>query len=120
MIIKTISNEFSICKLTQVPNLDSFDMYFLSRTDEELSLVVKSDEAPEDALATNAGWKAFRIDEVLDFSLIGIISKISRLLADSNIGIFVISTYNTDYILTKKENYDRALKILITAGYDII
>lgn len=66
------------------------------------------------------GWKAFRIQEILDFSLIGILAKISSLLAQNEIGIFVVSTYNTDYILTKAENYLRALEVLDNAGYKII
>ena len=55
-----------------------------------------------------------------DFSLVGILAKISGLMADNGIGIFSISTYNTDYILTKKENYERALKVLAQAGYEIV
>lgn len=55
-----------------------------------------------------------------DFSLIGILAKISGLMADNGIGIFAISTYNTDYILTKKENYERALEVLAQAGYEIV
>ena len=60
------------------------------------------------------GWKAFRIQGVLDFSLIGILAKIATVLADNGISIFVVSTYNTDYVLIKKENYQKALDILQT------
>ena len=56
---------------------------------------------------------------VLDFSLIGILSKISGVLADNKIGIFAVSTYNTDYILVKKENFDRAMQVLAEAGYEV-
>ena len=56
----------------------------------------------------------------MDFSLIGILSRISTLLADNGIGIFAISTYNTDYILTKKEVYSKALDILEKAGYEVV
>jgi len=57
---------------------------------------------------------------VLDFSLIGILSKLSVLMADNEIGIFAISTFNTDYILTKKENFDKAIKVLEDAGYEMV
>ena len=66
------------------------------------------------------GWKGFRIQGVLNFSLIGILSEISGILADNNIGIFSVSTFNTDYILVKEENFDRALKVLAFAGYNIV
>ena len=66
------------------------------------------------------GFLAFCIEGVLDFSLIGILSKISTVLADHGIGIFALSTFNTDYILVKKENYEKALEHLETAGYTVI
>ena len=56
---------------------------------------------------------------MLDFSLVGILSEISILLAENDIGIFAISTFNTDYILTKSENFERALNILSNSGYQI-
>lgn len=65
------------------------------------------------------GWKAFYIDGVLDFSLIGILSQISTILANHKIGLFAVSTYNTDYILVKKENFSNALAILKAGGYEI-
>ena len=65
-------------------------------------------------------WSVFRIEGVLDFSLIGILSKISSLLAENNIGIFAISTYNTDYILMKTADFQRALQVLKEAKYTIL
>ena len=66
------------------------------------------------------GWKAFRIQGVLNFSLIGILAKIAAALADNGISIFAVSTYNTDYVLMKKENYQKALDVLKALGYMII
>ncbi|WP_462414481.1 ACT domain-containing protein, partial [Eisenbergiella tayi] len=73
----------------------------------------------DNTLSRDDGWKAFRIQGVLDFSLIGILSRITTLLADNKIGVFAISTYNTDYILTKKENFEDALRVLSDNGYII-
>ena len=66
------------------------------------------------------GWKGFRIQGKLDFSMIGILSRLTGILAENKIGIFAVSTFNTDYILVKEENFDRALKALASAGYDIV
>lgn len=120
MQIKKIAGDFSICKVEDYSqfNFES-DYYFTGRTDEENSLVCITADVPDNATSRDDGWKAFRIQEVLDFSLVGILSKISALLAENNIGIFAVSTYNTDYILTKKENYDKALQVLADAGYEI-
>ena len=89
-------------------------------TDEEISLVCKTDDVPQNTIERDDGWRGFRIQGVLDFSLIGILSKLSAILAENNIGIFAVSTFNTDYILVKAENFEKALKVLSDAGYDVV
>ena len=90
------------------------------KTDEEKSLVCITDEVPANVIQRDDGWKAFRIQGVLDFSLIGILAKIAAALADNGISIFAVSTYNTDYVLMKRENYQKALDVLKALGYMII
>lgn len=121
MEIKRIEHDFTICKIADLTNLPLDSQFvFLGRTDEELSLVCITDRVPENVVDREDGWKAFRIQGVLDFSLIGVLSKISTILAENGIGIFVVSTYNTDYVLTKAEDYTKALEVLEEAGYQII
>lgn len=112
--IKAIGGDFSVCKVKDYSkvNLDT-EFCFTGRTNEEKSLVCLTKDVPENTIEREDGWKAFRIEGILDFSLIGILSKISALLAENEIGLFVISTYNTDYILVKEENYTRAKVLLI-------
>ncbi len=98
----------------------SHEFYFIGKTDEEISLVCKTEDTPKNTLVADDGWKGFRIQGVLDFSLIGILSKISTILAEEKIGIFAISTYNTDYVFVKKENYEKALEALAHNGYLIV
>lgn len=121
MELKKIAYDFSVCKVASLAdiNMDS-EMFFIAKTDEELSLVCPTNLAPLQTLAREDGWKAFRIQGELDFSLIGILSKISTILAENRIGLFAVSTYNTDYILVKAENYNRALELLSKAGYVIV
>ena len=121
MEIKKIDHDFSICKVTDFTQIDWKSEYcFAGKSDEECSLVCITEKTPDNIIECDDGWKAFRIQGVLDFSLIGILSKISTLLAENGIGIFAVSTYNTDYILTKKENFPKALDVLSNAGYKII
>ncbi|SHL97561.1 hypothetical protein SAMN02746066_00327 [Anaerosporobacter mobilis DSM 15930] len=121
MEIKIIEQEFSVCKVKDFSEVDLSDEYcFLSKTDEELSLVCSTKSVPDNIVECDNGWSAFRIQGILDFSLIGILSKISTLLAENRIGIFAISTYNTDYILTKEENFNSAIAILRDNGYEIV
>lgn len=121
MKIEKIDHDFSICKVSDYTKVDIEDEYcFIGKTDEERSLVCMTNRIPDNTIECDDSWKAFRIKGILDFSLIGILSRISTLLAENKIGIFVLSTYNTDYILTKKENFDAAMKILSEAGYEVI
>lgn len=120
MELKTIPYRFTVCKLMSVGDLPSnADFCFTAKTDEEISLVCKTEDVPEKTLVRDDGWKGFRIEGVLDFSLIGILSKISAILAENKVGIFAVSTYNTDYIFVKEENFDKAINALKDNGYDV-
>lgn len=121
MEIRKINMEFSICRIRNLSEAHWEDTFcFVSKTDQELSLVCSTQYAPAEALERQDGWRAFRIEGVLDFSLIGILSEITTLLAEEEIGIFAVSTFNTDYILTKSDNYNKALTVLENAGYRIL
>lgn len=121
MELKTIEFDLTVCKVTDLSDIDmSSGFFFIGKTDEELSLVCKTEDTPAMTVERDDGWKGFRIQGTLDFSLIGILSKLSGILADHKIGIFAVSTYNTDYILVKEENFDRALTVLASEGYTIV
>ena len=121
MEIKRITHNLTVCKVADLSEIDmSADFYFIGKTDEELSLVCKTEDTPSETIKRDDGWRGFRIQGVLDFSLIGILSKLSGILAEHKIGIFAVSTYNTDYILVKKENYERALDVLASEGYTVV
>ena len=121
MDLKRIDGDFTVCKVADITDIDlTKDFYFVARTDEEISLVCKTQDVPLETTEREDGWKVFRIQGVLDFSLIGILSKISSILAENKIGIFVVSTYNTDYVLVKSGNFETALQVLKDAGYIIV
>lgn len=121
MKLKKIEYNLTVCKVASELDIDmNKEFYFIGKTDEEISLVCITEDTPINTTERDDGWKGFRIEGVLDFSMIGILSKLSNILADNKIGIFAVSTFNTDYILVKEENLDRALKVLASAGYDIV
>ena len=120
MRLKIIPDTFTVSKVEKVTDIDmNSDIYFIGKTDEELSLVCRMEDVPENTVERDDGWRGFRIEGVLDFSLIGILSKLSTILAENQIGIFAVSTFNTDYILVKEENFDRAMDVLAAAGYEV-
>ncbi|MBQ3428339.1 MAG: ACT domain-containing protein [Mogibacterium sp.] len=121
MELKIIDNKLTVCKVADISTIDlAAEFYFIGKTDEELSLVCRTSDTPSETIERDDGWKGFRIQGILDFSLIGILSKLSGILAEHEIGIFAVSTYNTDYILVKEENYERAIEALVHEGYTIV
>ncbi len=120
MELKKLPFNLSVCKVQSVTDINlETEFFFIGRTDEEVSLVCRTEDVPAGVTDRSDGWKGFRIQGTLDFSLIGILSRISSVLADNKIGIFAVSTYNTDYILVKEEDFDRALASLEKEGYTI-
>ena len=121
MTIKALPYSLSVCKVKDLMALhvDS-EIFFIGKTDEEISLVCETTVVPAETVAREDGWKAMRIEGILDFSLMGILSRITTILADNKIGIFAVSTYNTDYILVKDENFEKALSCLEASGYEIL
>ena len=120
MILEKIERDLSVCKVRDIaPEHLAAEFTFAARTDEEASLVCPTELAPADALEREDGWRALRIKGVLDFSLVGILAPIATALADAGVGIFAVSTFNTDYVLVKSGCLDRACATLAEAGYEI-
>ena len=119
--IKVIDGSFSVCKVTDFSEVDPSKKFnFISATDEENSLICLTENVPDNFTERIDGWRALKIQGVLDFSLIGILSKILGLLAEAKIGIAAVSAYNTDYIFVKKTDLDKAVETLAEANYKII
>lgn len=120
MELKKLEHHFTVCKVEDFSQVNLEDEFcFIGKTDEEHSVVCLTDHTPSNVTEREDGWRAFRIQGVLDFSLIGILSKIAALLTEHKISIFAVSTYNTDYVLTKEEHYQKAIQVLSEAGYQI-
>ncbi len=118
MNIKLLDGNFTICKITNTKNVPLDDDFcFIAKTDEEISLVCLTEHVPTNTVEREDGWKALRIQGQMEFTLVGVLAKITRIIAEENIGVFAVSTFNTDYILTKKDDYEKAVTALIQNGY---
>ncbi|WP_109449485.1 ACT domain-containing protein [Azospirillum sp. TSH64] len=82
-----------------------------TRTGEELSILCREERVP-DGVKAERGWRAFRVEGVVDFSLFGILARIAVPLAQAHLPIFAISTYNTDYVLVRADDLDKAADVL--------
>ena len=123
LTLRLLEDRFAICKTDNnlpIPIwiLGSRDFYSITRTEEEMSIIVKESSAPQD-VEKEVGWRAFKIEGILDFSQIGILSSLSGLLAAEGLPVFVVSTYNTDYIFIKEKDLEKARKVLSTS-YNIL
>lgn len=123
MELKILDNKLKVVKLKPNETVPEIvykqEFYSITKTDEELSIVVNEDvNILSDVVEYN--WKAIKIVGTLDFSLIGILSKISNILAQAEISIYALSTYNTDYILVKDDKLEKAIKVLEQNKYKFI
>ena len=94
--------------------------YASGLTDDEVSLVCETRAAPRDAVERDDDWRAFRVSGTLDLSLVGVLRGIADVLADIGVPVFVVSTYDTDYVLIKEGSLDRSLGALSAAGYAVV
>lgn len=121
MEIKQLNRDFTVCKLQSFNTVDLSNTFtFVSVTDDEISLVCETSHVPDNATNIESNWKGFKINGILEFNMIGVIAKISNLLAEQKISIFVISTFNTDYVLLKTDYYDKAINTLRSNNYTIV
>lgn len=119
--IKRIDGKFSVCKVVELSALAPDARYcFTAVTDAERSVICQTKDVPQNTTEREDGWRAFRIEGVLDFSLIGVLAEIATLLAKEQIALLAVSTYNTDYVFVKQENEGRALATLADNGYKIL
>lgn len=120
MIIEALPLPFTVCKVEDYAALDQTTPFlFLSYTDGERSLVCPTSQVPDNTLAREDGWRAFRVAELLDFTFIGIISHIATVLANNQIPVFVISTFDTDYVWVKAPYFERSLDLMEAEGYTV-
>lgn len=121
MQLKKLNQDYSICKVLDYSQVNlNCEYMFTGKTDSENSLLCQTCLVPTNTIERSDGWQGFCIQGVLDFSLVGILAKISNILSNNSISIFAVSTFNTDYIFVKKENYQTALDILSQNGYEIV
>lgn len=118
MKLTLLEPSFSVIQVKNIdPSMLKIVSLFFAQTSEELSLVLPTTNVPSEAINREDGWKAIKIIGVLDFSMIGIIARISSLLAEESISIFALSTFNTDYILIKEHQVEQARTVLTDNDY---
>ncbi|MBE6024379.1 MAG: ACT domain-containing protein [Cellulosilyticum sp.] len=123
LTLKLMEGHYGVCRLEPKSIIPTWcqqgEFFSVTKTMDELSIICLETYIPED-VQVEKEWCILKIVGPLDFSLVGILSKISQLMAECKISIFALSTYDTDYILIKQAKITEAIQALKTAGYHII
>ena len=113
----------AVCRLLPEQDIPSWALTrkkFLSitYTSEELSIVCPAEVVPPSVRCEKA-WRALKVQGPLDFTLTGVLASLSAPLAEGKIPLFVVSTFDTDYLLVKEQNFLQARQILEYSGHTI-
>lgn len=123
LTLKLLKECYGVCRLDNaeiIPKWVKESTFFsITKTSDELSIVCAEEYIPSE-IKCEKDWRILKIQGPLDFSLIGILSSISTILAQNGISIFAISTYDTDYILVKSKDIDNAIEALTNERYEVI
>lgn len=124
MKITQLPETLAVCRLApddEIPHWAIGRKSFRSftYTADELSIVCPESIVPS-YIQSEKGWKAFRVEGPLDFTLTGVLASLATPLASGNIPIFTVSTFDTDYILVKEQYVVRARKLLEPYGHTFV
>jgi hypothetical protein len=115
-----MAGRLAVCRLdpsSPIPaGMSNARFFSVTRTDEELSVVCPEESAPP-GCAAEKGWVALKVAGPLDFGLTGVLSSLAAPLADAGISVFAVSTYETDYLLVRADELDRAIDALVRCGH---
>ena len=114
--LSVLDEPLAVCRLAPEAALPTWltwsgDLTAVCRTPEELSLVCREGEVPAE-VRSERGWRAFKVAGPLDFALTGILASLAGPLAEADISLFAVSTFDTDYLLVRASDLERAKAVL--------
>ena len=117
-----LPDPLAICRLSPAEDVPEWAMIgefvSITHTGDELSLVCADEHVPPDVKA-DRGWRALKVEGPLDLSLTGVLASLANPLAQAQINLFAVSTFDTDYLLVKGYNLTRAIAVLQQAGHTV-
>jgi uncharacterized protein len=115
--LRVLPEVFAVCRLPpDAPSPERF--WSLTRTDDELSVICTEDTVPEGALVQR-GWRGLQVVGPLDFALTGVAAALTAPLAQAEVSVLPIATYDTDYLFVREETLSRAVTALEAAGHRV-
>lgn len=128
LTLSVLDGSFAVCRLecdTAVPAaIFGLDFSSITRTRDELSIVAPEEALSQEDLPSGAkvegGWSCLEVEGPLEFSMVGVLASLSGTLAEAGVALFAVSTYETDYLLVKREDLGRATTALSEAGHTFV
>ncbi len=120
--LQVIPDRYGIIKLPSTSDIPSWvldcSVYNITKTPDELSIVCSQNVIPEEILCER-GWKGLRVMGHLSFNSTGVVESIAKPLAEDEISIFTVSTFDTDYVFVKESQLDQTVNCLKAAGHHV-
>lgn len=120
MKLIVLDGTYTIAKLPSDAALPAWagngPLFSITRTEDELSVVCLESQVPT-WVRKEGGWRSLRVAGTIDFAEVGVLASLASPLAEAGIGLFVISTFDTDYLLVKEADWERTREVLIMAGH---
>ena len=118
--LREVDGNFAVCKLPTDATIPAWattgDLLCVTRTPDELSVVGRQEAVPAGAIC-EPGWRGVRVAGAMPFTLVGVLASLTTPLARAGVGVFVFSTFDTDYLLVKEADYQKAVAALRAAGH---
>jgi hypothetical protein len=122
MTLFVVRDLYAICRLTPeavIPGwADSGSFSSITRTSDELSIVCKEDFVPA-SVRCERGWRCVAAEGTMDLSTVGVLASLATPLAEAGVTIFAVSTFDTDYVLVKDGQFEKAIAALREAGHRV-
>jgi hypothetical protein len=122
LTLSILPETFAVCRFgldDPVPDWAFWGEFFsITRTPDELSIVCNQVDVPE-GIKCEKDWRCLKVEGTLDFALTGILASLAAPLADAKISIFAIATFDTDYLMVKESNLQKAIEVLSVAGHRV-
>jgi uncharacterized protein len=121
--LELVTGDYAVCRLAADDPLPTWaasePFVSLTRTDAELSIVCRQELVPAE-VRSEPGWRCLRVKGPLGFGMTGILASLAAPLAGSGVSIFVVSTYDTDYLMVQARDLERAASALERAGHTVV
>jgi hypothetical protein len=117
-----LDDAFAVCRLrskVSIPTWATAGHFFsITRRSDELSVVCRQDAVPH-GIQSERDWRCLRVAGRTSFSVVGVLASLTAPLAEAEVCVFAVSTFDTDYLLVKEKDLKKAVDVLRRQGHTV-